>query len=46
MGISEDNLSKTQKEENLIQNEGHIKGHSIALTKYQTIIILEQIDNS
>ena len=32
--------------ENLIQNEGHIKGHSTALTKHQTKVILEQIDNS
>ena len=45
MGISGLFFSNTN-EENLIQNEGHIKGHSTALTKHQTKVILEQIDNS
>ena len=46
MGMAGDIFLKTQNEEHFIKNEGHIKGHSIALTKYQTKIILEQIDNS
>jgi len=46
MGISSSNTSKKVSETKPIIKEGQIKHHPIALTKYQTKIIMEQMDNS